>query len=59
MARHVASHQADRSVRRPPPPSARARCAEMSRAGFLALVAGWGGAVAVIFAVSAFVRFVD
>jgi hypothetical protein len=30
----------------------------MSRTGFLALVAGWSGAVAVIFAVSTFVRIV-
>jgi hypothetical protein len=58
MARHVASHRADQIVRRPPPPASRARCAEMSRAGFLALVAEWSGAVAVIFAVSAFVRVV-
>jgi hypothetical protein len=58
MARYVASHQADQIVRRPPPPSSRARYAEMSRAGFLALVAGWSGAVVVIFAVSAFVRCV-
>lgn len=56
MGHQVASHKADRIVRRPPPPSARAHCAEMSPAGFLALVAGWSGAVMVILAVSALFR---
>ncbi len=56
MGHQVASHKADRIVRRPPPPSARARCAEMSCASFLLLVAGWSGAVMVILAVSAFSR---
>jgi hypothetical protein len=58
MGRQRASQKADHFVRRPTPPSSRARCAEMSRAGFFALVAGWSGAVVVIFAVSAFVRLV-
>ena len=56
MGYQVASHKADRIVGRPPPPSSRARCAEMSPTGFLALVAGWSGAVMVILAVSAFSR---
>jgi hypothetical protein len=56
MGCQVASHKADRIVRRPPPPSSRTRCAEMPPAGFLALVAAWSGAVMVILAVSAFSR---
>jgi hypothetical protein len=56
MGRQVPSHKADQIVRRPTPPSSRTRCAEMSRAGFFALVAGWSGAVVLIFAASAFVR---
>jgi hypothetical protein len=59
MGRQVPSHKADQIVRRPTPPSSRAPCAEMSRAGFFALIAGWSGAVVLIFAVSAFVRLVS
>jgi hypothetical protein len=58
MGRQVPSHKADQIVRRPTPPSSRTRCAEMSRARFFALVAGWSGAVVVILAVSAFARIV-
>jgi hypothetical protein len=56
MGHQVASHKADRIVRRPTPPSSRTRCAEMLPTEFLALVAGWSGAVMVILAVSAFSR---
>jgi hypothetical protein len=54
----IAGHKADQIVRRPTPPSSRIRCAEMSRAGFFALVAGWISAIVVIFAASALVRLV-
>jgi hypothetical protein len=58
MGRQVASHKADQVIRRPTPPSSRARRAEMSRARFLALVAGWSGAVVLVFTVSALARLV-
>jgi hypothetical protein len=52
MGHQVASHKVARIVRRRPPPFSRTRCAEMSPAGFLAVVAGWIGAVVAILAVS-------
>jgi hypothetical protein len=58
MGRQVASYKADQVLRRPACPSSRADRAEMSRAGFLALVAGWCGAVVLVFAVSALARLV-
>ena len=42
----------------PPAPSCRARHADMTRMGFIGLVAGWGSALVLILAVSAFIRFV-
>ena len=41
----------------PPAPSSRARSADMSRKGFIRLVAGWCSALVLILAVSAFIRF--
>jgi len=41
----------------PPPPSWHTRSAEMSREGFIRLVAGWCSALGLILAVSAFIRF--
>jgi hypothetical protein len=58
MGRQVPTHKIDQVVRRPTPLSSRTPRAEMSRAGFFALVAGWSCAVAVILAVSAFARLV-
>ena len=42
----------------PAAPSCRARHADMTRMGFIGLVAGWGSALVLILAVSAFIRFV-
>jgi len=42
----------------PPPPSWRARNADMTRKGFIGLVAGWCSALVLILAVSAFIRFI-
>jgi len=58
MGRQVANHKADQILRRPASPSSRARRAKMSRVGFLALVAGWSGAVVLVFGVSALARLV-
>ena len=58
MGRQVANHKAGQILRRPASPSLRARHAEMSRAAFLALGAGWSGAVVLVFGVSALARLV-
>jgi hypothetical protein len=42
----------------PPAPSWRARGADMTRKGFIGLVAGWCSALVLILALSAFIRFV-
>ena len=42
----------------PPAPSWRTRGADMSRQGFIRLVAGWCSALVLILAVSAFIRFI-
>jgi hypothetical protein len=42
----------------PPAPSWRARNANMTRKGFIGLVAGWCSALVLILAVSAFIRFI-
>jgi hypothetical protein len=36
----------------------RARCADMSRADFMGLVAGWSGGVVLVLFISIFVRYV-
>ena len=41
----------------PPAPSSHARSADMSREGFIRLVAGWCSVLVLILAVSAFIRF--
>ena len=43
---------------RPRTPSWRARRADMSRMEFIGLVAGWSTAVAVVLALSVFIRFI-
>jgi hypothetical protein len=44
------------ATRRPATPSRRVRRADMSPTGFIELVAGWSGAVMLIFFVSTFIR---
>ena len=53
MRAHLVSH----SVIHPAPaPSWRARSADMSRSSFIAVVAAWSTALAVVFAISVFAR---
>jgi hypothetical protein len=49
---HVRRHSATDETRR-------ARRADMSRADFIKLVAGWGGGVVLVFFISIFVRYVS
>jgi hypothetical protein len=59
MGSQVATHSAVQTVRGPTSPSRQTRRADMSRAAFVGLVAGWSGAVMAIFAFSTFIRLVS
>jgi hypothetical protein len=58
MRSRIALQSLVAAMPRPAAPSRRAGRADMSRMGFIGLVAGWSGVVALIFAISAFIRFV-
>lgn len=58
MRSHIASPSFVAAMAAPPAPSCRARHADMTRMGFIVLVAGWCSALVLILAVSAFIRFV-
>ena len=58
MRSHIASPSFVAAMAAPLAPSCRARHADMTRMGFIGLVAGWCGALVLILAVSAFIRFV-
>jgi hypothetical protein len=59
MRRQIASHMPMKATRDPATPSCRTRRADMSQTGFIALVAGWSGALMLILFIAAFIRFVD
>jgi hypothetical protein len=58
MLGHPACQSFVAAIAAPRAPSWRARYADMTRMGFIGLVAGWSSALVVILALSAFTRFV-
>jgi hypothetical protein len=58
MPSRLASQSFVATMAAPPAPSWRARNADMTRKGFIGLVAGWCSALVLILAVSAFIRFI-
>jgi hypothetical protein len=58
MRSHRAFQSFVAAMTAPPAPSWRARGADMTRKGFIGLVAGWCSALVLVLAVSAFIRFV-
>ncbi len=58
MRSRLASQSFVAAMAAPPAPSWRARHADMTRMGFIGLVAGWCSALVLILALSAFIRFV-
>ena len=58
MRSRLAAQSFVTAITAPPAPSRRARGADMTRKGFIGLVAGWSIALVLILAVSAFIRFV-
>ena len=58
MRSRLASQSFVAAMAAPPAPSWRARNADMTRKGFIGLVAGWCSALVLILAVSAFIRFI-
>jgi hypothetical protein len=58
MGRQIVSQTSMEATRNPATPSWRMCRADMSRTGFIGLMAGWTGALVLILFVSAFIRFV-
>jgi hypothetical protein len=58
MRSRIAPQSFVAAMPRPAGPSRRAGHADMSRMGFIGLMAGWCSALVLILAVSAFIRFV-
>jgi hypothetical protein len=58
MRSRSASQSFAAAMTAPPGPSWRARHADMSRVGFIGLVAGWCSALVLILVLSAFIHFV-
>jgi hypothetical protein len=58
MPSRLASQSFVAAMAAPPASSWRARQADMTRKGFIGLVAGWSSALVLILALSAFIRFI-
>ena len=58
MRRHIASQMSMEFVRHLVTPARRARRADMSRADFIGLVAGWSGGIVLVLFISALARYV-